>query len=782
MKKIFFLLFLIWGVLSTVFSQCTNVLPVFRTFTNDELSPDNPCLKEIPLKTFSAEDVLNRTIKWNNPYNPDITPVAKDFDNLKAGKVPPIGIYPRIFTSPSEFAAIKKRLETTRIGSVLLKLANEELTQMQKGRGVDGKYYELLKTGWKFNAVDPQFPAELANMLTIQGLLAQLYDNKSLIKETATVAANYLKAELKYIESLPVIPGRENLVKEPLYSNGRLAKLFDFTASGMIESDKEAIIKAFANATFGRYSVGMELPHHWRRWNHINMSLAFPLTILAIENEKGYDHRIYDCGLDMINDYLTYGFTAEGMSSEGIGYTFGSFDNDILFMAAAARRGVITPFTNPHFRAIPDWLIYSLSPNPDCLWSSHGDLGTVSDIPWLMMMVMKYFFPEDKKIDYVFANSLYKDVKKLPDVSAFVFCIDPSKTAKEYKGIPPVNMPLTFFSPSRGSLIARDKWDKNGIMFQFDARQDMFYQSHDHCDRGNFFIASNGRIWAIDGWRSSESKYHSVITIDGHGQGYFATPASWINYTDKPEATFGLVDYKYAFDWSWLKTPVSDAMLGKTLAPQWQGGVYENVAKKQLQYHHGQLPQRDPLKKVADYFCGCLETDPRIWTEDTWPMRISNYPVQYAFRTAGLIKGKHPYILIIDDLKKDDAERLYEWAMPMQLDVEVVSIKQLVDVVQQSDPLNLGFNAFSNYHKQGEYDIVLGDKRMKRNMSETDNHIGSDYETGRFMPSKGDPLLLVRVLERTPAEVPDMEPNPRLETFEKLKTEDMHQFYLRSMD
>jgi len=42
--------------------------------------------------------------------------------------------------------------------------------------------------------------------------------------------------------------------------------------------------------------------------------------------------------------------------------------------------------------------------------------------------------------------------------------------------------------------------------------------------------------------------------------------------------------------------------------------------------------------------------------------------------------------------------------------------------------------------------------------------------------------LLVRVLERTPAAIPKLEPNPRLETFENIKTEDLHQFYLRSMD
>ena len=78
--------------------------------------------------------------------------------------------------------------------------------------------------------------------------------------------------------------------------------------------------------------------------------------------------------------------------------------------------------------------------------------------------------------------------------------------------------------------------------------------------------------------------------------------------------------------------------------------------------------------------------------------------------------------------------------------------------------------------------MVLGDKSMKRNMDEVDTNIGGVYNVGRFTPQKGNPQLLVRVLNRTAADVPNLEPNPRLETFENLKTEDMHQFYLRSMD
>lgn len=755
----------------------------FQRFANDTLAANDARLLEQPVRQRNIQEVLDGTIAWKNPYYTKPVANLSGFEAARIGKVPPTGVYPRIFTSPDEFAAIRQRLESSRMGKLFGQLANDALDKLHKGEGKAGQDYQSLKARewelWK-----DSLPAkELANLLAVQGLLAQLKGDKALLAETGTVAARYLKFVCRHIDAEPINPVHPLEVKEHLYGGGDMAKLFDFTAAGMAPADKKWFLDFYVKATDGKYGMGMELPPHWRRWNHIAMSIACPMSVLVTENQKGWNKRLYERGKEVVSDYLTYSFTPEGMSSEGIVYTFGPFANDLLAMAAFTRRdNTYNVFGNPRFRAIPDWLIHTLAPNANALWHSHGDTGSTADVPWLMMMILKYFFPADGKIDYLYANSLFRDIKQVPDVSAFVFCTDPDKTAADYNSVPPVQMPLTYFVPERGSFIARNKWDRNGISFQLDGRQDMMYQSHDHSDRGNFELASHGRIWVMDGWRSTESKYHSVITIDGHGQGYFATPAAWKNYFDKPEATFGTIDYKYCFDWSWLKSPVADDLSGKQLAPQWANGVYKASADKLKKYYPGQIPQRDPLRKVSEYYNGNMATNPLMWGEDTWPMRLKNYPVQHAFRTGGLVKGKHDYVLIVDDIQKDDKEHLYEWNMPVQLDVEVVSIKQLVDVKQESGPLNIGFNTLSDFRTQGEYDVVLGDKRMKRNMSEVDNTVGGVYNTGRFAPQKGDPQLLVRVLESTEAAIPNQEPNPRLETFENLKTEDMHQFYLRTMD
>lgn len=756
---------------------------------NKEIKKDSPLLREQPFGHFKAEDVLNGKIYWSTPWPIKLTYDDSGFDYSKLGSIPAKGSHPRIFTSPKELENIKKRLQQTHVGKMMLAQANKASDEMRTGKGRWGKIYVALQhsemqpeqataMGWQFtNSIGWNF----VNQLTVQGLIAQINHDATLLKETATISSRYLRMVAKYIEQLPVVQGLEDMPKEPVYWGGYLAKLYDFTATGMTNGDRSFFTQFIAAQTKGKYSDGMNLPPHWRRWNHIAMSLSYPLSLLSVEKEVTLDSRVYQRGKELAEDYYTYQFSPEGMSTEGMNYTLGQSEYNISFLIAMARRGDKNILTHPHFRAMADWFMQTLSPNPKALWHTGGDTGSISILPWTLIMTMKYFYPNDKRLDYLLANSLPTQLTDTPDIIAFVCCNDPEKTAEQYKGIPDIEMPLTYYSSMRGAFITRNRWDQQAIKFSLEGRSDTYFISHDHSDRGQFSLSAHGREWVVDGFRSTESKYHSVICIDGRGQGYFATPASWLGFSDKADATFGIIDTKYCYDWMWLKSPAADQMLGHKVAEKWSTGVYRNVAEKLKEYYPGEKPERDPLENVVKYYAGNLKGNPLIWHEDTWPMRLKHYPVQYAYRTAGLVKGKHTYALIVDDIKKDDNEHLYEWLMPMPLDVELVSIKQTAMVEMQNNPLNLGFNKISGHRKGGEYDMILGDKRMKRDRRPVDDIPGGFYNSGAFKPSKGDPQLLVRVLDKTPSPRPNLEVNPRLEAMEHLKTEDIHQFYLRSM-
>ncbi|MFZ4456872.1 MAG: hypothetical protein ACOYOT_11700 [Bacteroidales bacterium] len=768
-------------VFVSLVAQNKNLKAEFCQSTNEELAPNDPRLSESPTRKASVDEVLDGSLKFKNPYINKLTYDAQGFDYSRAGKTPSNGIHPRIFTSPSEFAQVRDRLEKTKIGKMMLDVANRANAEMRDGKGKFGKVYSQLKNGEISTESAKEFSTDFVNQLTVQAYLAQLYNDKNVLEESGLVAGNFIRSFDKYLDALEVVPGEEHEIKQGLFWCGYLPKLYDFTAAGMKSADREAYLAMVSKNINGKYLHGMDLPPHWVRWNHMAMSLNFPLTLFSVENEIQVDKRLMQRTREMAENYFTYQYSPEGMSTEGMNYTIGQAESYNGFLAAMVRRGDKNYFSHPHFRKFADWAVYSMSVNPDGLWFTSGDTGSRTNLPWTIMMVYKYFFPSDAKVDYVFSNTLPKSINKVPDVIAYVFATDPDKSKETYNGVPPVEMPLTYSVPSRGAFIARNSWGRQAVKFGLEGRTDTYFISHDHSDRASFTLSGVGRDWVVDGFRSTQTQYHSAITIDGRGQGYFATPAAWLNYFDATEATFGVINYKYCYDWMWLKSPVADMMLGKEVSPRWKTGVYATTAKNLMSYYPDEKPQRDPLKCVADLYSGNIQTNPLFWQEDSWPMRLKNYPVEYAFRTAGLVKGIHSYSLIVDDIKKDSQEHLYEWNLPMPMDVELVSINQLADVEMQTSYLALGFNKITGFRKAGEYDIVLGDRRMKRDNRQVDNSGGGEWMAGRYVPAKGNPQLLVRVLDKMPASRPNLEPNPRLEVLENIKTEDMHQFYLRTM-
>ena len=71
-----------------------------------------------------------------------------------------------------------------------------------------------------------------------------------------------------------------------------------------------------------------------------------------------------------------------------------------------------------------------------------------------------------------------------------------------------------------------------------------------------------------------------------------------------------------------------------------------------------------------DYMVHWWEADkpggnPTIPAEDVKPKQA----FEHAYRTAALVRGDHPYVLIADDIKKDDKEHEYNWGMMVPADI-----------------------------------------------------------------------------------------------------------------
>ena len=714
---------------------------------------------------LSGDKVLNSEMGWKPSPKVDISFDASGFAQNRLSNVPEPGIHPRILMSPEDIPDVRKRLESTQIGRCLLQTAKDQLNRTIYKEGskyqrayqalLDGDFsvFQTIKTDEKLGS-SGHYQNAVTYEIMLQAFIAMLYEDEVKGKASAAAITTWSKG------MQPTFTGwREKEDNAGRFASThacgsymefdmqRLGYTYDFAYNFMDDNQRSVVREAISTLTNNAYAFGMELPNHFRMWNWMNVGNCFTLLTLAIEGEDGYDARVYPKAVETLTDYIAYNYSKMGSSTEAAGYTTFGWNWGAPMLVAAARRGD-NLMAMGRYRKICEWHAAVTLPNGSGAMS-HGDGGSSSPgIPEIQ--VMKYFYPENPVIDYNWQNFIKPliDNPKRIDTHMIIsmICAQDGSDA-DYKFGKTLNLPDTFYDPERGSLIARTAWDADAVMFQMEARPDSFYTGHEHSDRGNFNLIAHGKNWSRDGFRAVESRYHNIVLIDGKGQGMWAPPADSMTIQKEKEAVFGTCNTKYAYDWAWPK-----GIVGTDLNdPKYKLGRFASYTTVIDFFQKNYALERETHPNVLKHFEGFEHPNALMWDEDCWTVRYSHNPVQRAFRTAGLVKGEHPYVLVVDDIQKDDQVHLYEWNLMLSMDTVALDITEKYGVEGfDSHPLKFGY-------KQQYTDILLGDSETAR----SGNH---------YKPKKGDPLLLVRVLHKAePGIVPgyDSRPNIRVETFEK---------------
>ena len=720
---------------------------------------------------LSADEILNGAY----PFPPSPPIEAHDdstgLDRARLGKVPPPGVHPRILISPEQLPDLRRRLKETEVGREAMACLRMRIDSALHTPGWGKDLYELLASG---NLQTVEAALNEKRQLPVQGhyqpyletlgseaLRALIDEDQPGGRKVATALATYSELVDRALSHLPELPLHddawrvrpdstkkdgpwlESLSARDLVGYHLLGYAYDFAFPFMDESQRSITRRAISKATKGTVWMGARLPHHFRNWNWVAIGFHNPLMALAIEGEEGYDPRVYKLGLEIANDYLTYGITASGCSTEAVGYTQFGLMWFNPFLVAAARRGEKL-LTHSHHRAMIDWYIQSLDPSGG-KWTSHGDGG--GGEPSLSTLAMwRYFFPNDPKIDFLWQNLLIATKGKPFDgkprmMEALLYASDGPKGADEkpvdYAMGAKLNPALTWFDPIRSSLIARNAWNTDAAKLEFECRTDSYSSSHEHADRGSFTFAAMGRDWAKENFRSPETRHHSGVLVDGNGQGVQPGPGKWLGLQENAWAVLAACDAKECYDSVWpkqLSTEGPDCV--RFPYERWKD--YAADSKVVAKRFEGLTPERDPRPSVAAAWRPYFDKGggPRMWDEDSWPVRYRHNPVQRAFRTLAFMRdAKAPYLVIVDDIQKDEQERLYEWLMQTGLNTDVAAM--------------------------AGSDIILCDAGVTRD------------DSGMSRPQKGDRQLLVRVLEMNdPKLVRDFQGRPsiRLETFERKDT------------
>jgi hypothetical protein len=651
------------------------------------------------------------------------------FDKTMLGSpVPPPGVHPRVLMSPQDVPVMFKRLQSCKAGQKSLLETEFVLNHtIWDASTDDGKVFAKLSSGdvadLKFEPLDdgkdasgilhppmhqfvgyqPVIVATQHNgywpaLLHTAALYCLLTGDNDHGKAVATAIYNYWKLREPLIDRRNNDYAKDGTHPNDLWrgmhqlvGNNHLGFDYDLGAVWMNDEQKTLMRRVIAKATAGKRAYGENGPLRWRVTNWTGWDQEFTLVALSIEGEDGYDPALLPIARDTLESYLTWEFDPSGTIYETNGKNGAGIKYGLMAMLALARRGD-NLFGHPHLIKHTATQVQSYTPAADqCV--NNGDWGCAK---FGNAGAFLAFYPGDKNADWLLrqvapdwttfdldqyrkqlessarANdrspTSWRRIEPLTASDLFS-CVDwhgdikPDGTLREAWERDYLKLPLTFNDPDHGLLETRSGNDKNALFMSFEARPDLRSIGHQHHDAGQFYLEGEGQMWASEaGPLNPNSPDHNTILIDGLGHSDVSA-APRVKYLGAAVSDAGAIasaDLSNAYNYGWT-TPMHFS---------WQLPEAKDWKLS---------PETDP--EVVEYFKGTQHWKMRIWADDYWhntwgpTMRIaSDNPVKYAFRSAGIVRGTHPWAIVVDDIAKDDQSHHYQWLMQVPDPVRIAAV------------------------------------------------------------------------------------------------------------
>jgi hypothetical protein len=697
---------------------------------------------------------------------------------LLGSKTPKAGVYPRLLFSPEDIPMLQKHVKTNKSamksmieieilfqktwwdplssdGKIFDMLASDNLTGNEKvnnGFGAAAYHVAALTKDHKPGIFNTHINY-VSNCLTTMALYCLLTDNAVLGKKVANAITTYYKlVDAKVDEHVKMSDSEFGTTPDGANSSETqwrgmhtvvphmdLAFSLDFAGKYMTSEQLKMMQNLIAKATYGRRANGGDGPRRaWRDINHLTWHLTHHISLAAIEGLDGFDAEGYASGCELTRDFLEWGIDINGQMFESNGKSGGGFQFQFLAMLVQARRGD-NLFGHPHLRKMLTAQVFTTSPNRKETVSS----GTWGGSPLVVQTVsqLKAFFPNDKAADYLLQaqmpdldlntfdpemhrKTLEKDIKnvRLPSPTypgfglGFPYIMDWQPTSRA-----DLNLPLDWQTDVHGNFSTSSDKTDNATWLSLHTRANTYIGSgHHHADIGLFYFSGLGVNWFTESPfpKTYSGKYHNEIIIDGKAEAEGPPAAGkYLGANMTKNGAFATVDQTYAYTWQWC-----------TQAFEWGTGftkIDSTVAKNGWEL--------EPNPEIIKYFQGTQRYKMRFWWATAnfanWipTLRALWNPVEYVYRTTGLVRGNHPYGIIVDDAKKDDKQRQYEWTVMLAK-----------GVWKAEYPLSIGGIDGAT---------VLGyDKNLEKTWAKP-------KEEPALKPQKGDPMLLVFDLEKNKSSV-----------------------------
>ncbi len=706
---------------------------------------------------------------WGNaePKDFGIRPVTFNYKGVRNVKqVPAPGIHPRIYFGPDDLPEIRNNLKTTLCGQAAWKnilswtemmkgnyddKADYAQPDIQKGSfgGLHGRvplyrlgiprsngmvynhhalaaqYYNTLADG-----TATSFPEYYWHVFSLEAFRCLIENDDKSARKLAKAVITAMKIDQLKRDSIRTAKKITKPNEEPV-GRIQLAFTYDFIFNWLTPEQKTAMHDELAENSWSHDNYGTFNTAEASRSNWATFSYWL-FEVLAIEGEPGFnDLKVKGMYRGWCN-LMTYGWFQSGATFEGEAKNQLGMDGIITFAKRASLYGFDDISGHPYLQAYAKkFLPHSIIPTRDAFVKydllggsrSKGGGFTVCDL-----LGLKYMFPNDKTIDWVYHVSMKDDYSNVPDradgyyngllfYAIFAQDFDPTNNQPEKLGLG-----NTFFCGERALMMTRSSWEsKDALMLNLHTRQ--ANGGHPSADRNAIMLAGAGRVWSpVQGGYAFDNFKQSMVVIDKHAQDEH-TPATLVEFKDEPLATFATGNAKYAWDWNNKEQErkkgyytVADVRAGKVEMPA--NGQWELEPNTVNDFSYLKLPYpylNQPRSETPHWILPKGAVRPFL--------RQPNYTVKKAFRTAGIIRSEKPFALVVDDIAKDDQAHHYDWILTLEHDIQIVSVNKTND---------------------GEMDILLtGDDPNQL------EGFGKDSLPAKYSgkPAKNQPMLLVRVLQ-----------------------------------
>jgi hypothetical protein len=705
--------------------------------------------------------------KWGDARVMDFGPRDVKFDYTgvrEVNQIPEPGVHPRILCTPADLPDIRRRLKETQCGQAAWKNLLC-FTNMMKGQYDPKADYAQSENPIESNGVlsrvvlsrvgvgSKNSVASAKYQALIHGDMTQdvggfwvVFPEEAFrcwveqdeagghdLAAAVTTAVKIGQAKRAATRKEPNAP-----LEQPI-AGIRLAYTYDFLYNYLNPEQRKLMHDELANATwahdnYGTFNEATSSRSNWATFSY------WLIETLAIEGEPGFNDLKVRGLYRGWRNLMTYGWYESGATYEGEAKNQLGLDGFLMFAMRKTAYGFDNLAAHPNARAYASRFIpQSVLPTRDG-FVKYDLLGGTRGKPFPQdMLGMKYLLPNDPAIDFAYRAAVGEHYENIPtrtengifDPTIWGGYADPLiffvVYATDFNPTPAdpskIGLGNTFFCGERALMMTRSSWDTDAMLLNLHVRQ--ANGGHPFADRNSIVLAGAGRVWAtIPGWgyEGWKNVNNSEVVIDDHAQTDHI-PGRMVDFVDNPLATFAVGDASYAWGYNWrFDDPYSRGVFFKS--------DYDNHTLKidkgwELEQHS--VNDFSFLKRDLPYLNAPLALQPD-WLKAVGTIspieRQPNFPVQRATRTAGLIRGPHPYALIVDDIQKDDAAHDYTWYMTTEYDVQIARLEH------------------KNAH---EMDIVLTGSDPKQARDEAKQPLPAKLADDAPVP-QGQPMLLVRFL------------------------------------